>query len=98
MAYGIISIISYLIFLIWVVATYNQGNDSVDYKPFGTGAVNLAAAMGQAFSIQSFFIPVLKKNPNEKKYVLYTLIAYLIGGFAYYYIGYMGSVGKNVVT
>lgn len=64
MAYGIISIIVYLIFLIWVVVTGNQGNNSVDYGPFGSGAVALAAAMGQGFSIQSFFIPILKKNEN----------------------------------
>lgn len=94
MAYGIISIICYLLFLIWVVATYQQGDDSVEYKAFGTGAVNLAAAMGQAFSIQSFFIPVLKKNPNQSKYTYYTLIAYIAGGLAYYYIAYTGSVGS----
>ena len=29
MAYGIISIITYLIFLVWVTATFEQGNDSV---------------------------------------------------------------------
>lgn len=50
--------------------------------------------MGQAFSIQSFFIPVLKKNPNAKKYTVYTLIAYISGGLAYLYIGYMGSIGR----
>lgn len=49
--------------------------------------------MGQAYSIQSFFIPVLKKNPNLKKYVLYTMIAYIIGGTVYFYIAYMGSFG-----
>jgi amino acid permease len=64
MSYGIVSIISYMIFLIWVVVTYEQGNETVEYKAFGDGAVNLAAAMGGAFSIQSFFIPVLKKNPK----------------------------------
>lgn len=60
-------------------------------KPFGTGAVTLAAAMGQAFSIQSFFIPVVKKAPNPHKYTQYTLIAYIAGGLAYYYIAYVGS-------
>lgn len=50
--------------------------------------------MGQAFSIQSFFIPVLKKNPNQNKYALYTLIAYIAGGLAYYYIAYTGSIGN----
>jgi amino acid permease len=35
MAYGIISIVCYVLFLIWVVATYDQGNDSVKYVAFG---------------------------------------------------------------
>jgi len=58
----------------------------------------LAAAMGQAFAIQSFFIPVLKKAPNPQKYTLYTLIAYVAGGLAYYYIAYAGSAGIFEVT
>ena len=64
-------------------------------KPFGSGAVTLAAAMGQAFSIQSFFIPVVKKAPNPHKYTFYTLIAYIAGATAYYYIAYVGSLCKN---
>lgn len=55
----------------------------------------MAAAMGQAFSIQSFFIPVLKKNPNPEKYIFYTLLAYIIGSCAYFYIAYMGSFGTH---
>ena len=50
--------------------------------------------MGGAFSVQSFFIPVLKKNPNKSKYVFYTLLAYIIGGTCYLYIAFMGSVGS----
>jgi membrane protein YqaA with SNARE-associated domain len=65
----------------------------VEYQAFGSGAVSMAAAMGQAFSIQSFFIPVLKKNPNPEKYIFYTMLAYVVGGCAYFYIGYMGSFG-----
>ncbi len=96
MAYGIISIITYVLFLIWVVATSDQGNTAVEFKSFGTGAASLAAAMGQAYSIQSFFIPVLKKNPNANKYLLYTMIAYIIGGSVYFYIAYMGSFGNLI--
>lgn len=98
MAYGIISIITYVIFLIWVVATSEQGNDQVQFNAFGTGAASLAASMGQAYSIQSFFIPVLKKNPNPKKYILYTMIAYIVGGSVYFYIAYMGSFGTYLLT
>lgn len=98
MAYGIISIITYVIFLVWVSITADQGNDSVDYPAFGTGAIGMAAAMGQAYSIQSFFIPVLKKNPNPSRYVFYTMLAYIIGGSAYFYIAYAGSFGSSIIT
>ena len=57
--------------------------------------MQLAAAMGGAYSIQSFFIPVLKKNPKSHKYVFYTMLAYILGGLAYLYIAYMGSFGKT---
>jgi len=57
----------------------------------------MAAAMGGAYSIQSFFIPVLKKNKNQNKYVFYTLLAYIFGGSAYLYIAYMGSIGTLTV-
>jgi amino acid permease len=94
MSYGIISIISYMIFLIWVIATSSQGdNDATPYPPFGSGAVDLAAAMAGAFQIQSFFIPVLKKNQKPQRYVFYTFMAYLVGGLAYCYIAFVGSVG-----
>ena len=95
MAYGIISIITYLLFLIWVAATGDYSSPPVtDYKSFGSGAVQLAAAMGGAYSIQSFFIPVLKKNPKSHKYIFYTLLAYILGASAYLYIAYLGSFGK----
>lgn len=60
---------------------------------FGPGSINLASSMGQAFAIQTFFIPVLKKNPNVGKYQIYTALANGIGVIAYLYIGYMGSYG-----
>ena len=49
--------------------------------------------MGQAFAIQTFFIPVLKKNPNVGSYLFYTALAYAIGTAAYMYIAYAGSFG-----
>lgn len=58
LGYGIISIIGYCIFLIWMLASAPSGNNTIPL--FGSGAVNLAASMGQAFAIQTFFIPVLR--------------------------------------
>lgn len=58
LGYGVISIVGYCIFLVWLIASAPPGSNTIPL--FGLGAVNLAASMGQAFSIQTFFIPVLK--------------------------------------
>lgn len=63
MAYGIISIIGYVIFLIWVLASAPSGD--IKWEALGKGEVNLAAAMGGAYSIQTFFIPIIKRNPRQ---------------------------------
>jgi len=91
MAYGIISIVGYLIFLVWVTASAPTGPNTI--SAFGTGVAGFAAMMGNAFSVQGFFIPVLKQNKQPKKYVFFTFLAYLTGGLIYYYIAYMGSFG-----
>lgn len=92
MAYGIISIACYLIFLVWVVASEDTSNPA-EYKAFGSGFVELAAGMGQAFAIQAFFVPVLKKTRNSKGHLKYVVIAYIAGGIAYSFIAFMGSYG-----
>jgi len=92
MAYGIISIIGYVIFLIWVIVTSPEGSNH--WPAFGNGEINLAAAMGGAFSIQTFFIPVLKKNSNPEKYTFFTLLAYIVGSAVYLYITFIGGFGN----
>jgi predicted branched-subunit amino acid permease len=57
----------------------------------------LAAAMGMAFAIQTFFIPILRKNPKENQYSFFTLLAYILGGAAYMYIAFMGAFGKVIL-
>lgn len=51
--------------------------------------------MGQAFAIQTFFIPVLKELPDPKTYSKLVFIAYTIGSSVYLYIAYAGSFGNN---
>jgi amino acid permease len=94
LGYGIISIVGYCIFLIWLLASAPSGDETIPIA--GSGEVNMAASMGQAFAIQTFFIPVLKELPNPEKYARYTFIAYAIGCTVYIYIGYMGSFGKSL--
>ena len=96
LGYGIISIIGYCIFLVWLIATAPSGDNTVPL--FGDGAINLAASMGQAFAIQTFFIPVLRELPDSRVYIRYTTIAYCIGTSVYLYIAYTGSFGTLQVT
>lgn len=91
MGYGIVSIVGYLLFLIWVVTSAPSGNHSV--ASTGTGIAGFAAMMGNAFSIQGFFIPVMKCYKNERKHNLILFLAFAIGGSAYYYIAFMGMFG-----
>lgn len=51
--------------------------------------------MGQAFAIQAFFVPVLKKSKNAKGHLKYVVIAYIAGGIAYSFIAFMGSYGTS---
>ena len=95
MGYGIISIVGYLIFLIWVVAARPTGSNP--FPAFGTGVAGFAAMMGSAFSIQGFFIPVLKDYPKSHRHVFILFLAYVIGTSAYYYIAYMGAFGSDIV-
>lgn len=60
--------------------------------------IDLAASMGQAFAIQTFFIPVIRKSKNQESYQKYTSIAYLLGFSTYLYIAMTGSYGKIVLN
>ena len=52
--------------------------------------------MGQAFAIQTFFIPILRKNKNQSSYQIYTFLAYFFGITIYLYIAFSGSYGKTI--
>lgn len=58
LGYGLVSIIMYCIFLIWIIVSEPDGDKKVPVA--GSGASNFAATMAQAFSIQQIFIPILK--------------------------------------
>jgi len=93
MGYGIISILAYCVFLVWVIATAPAGEKTIPM--FSHGGVNLASAMNGGFAIQMFFIPVLRELPDSTHYVRYTLFAYLIGGCIYTFIAYGGAFGTH---
>lgn len=91
MGYGIASIGFYLFFLIWAIASRPEGPRTA--PAFGTGLAGFASMMGNAFSIQGFFVPVLRSYPRPQNYVKLLIMAYVIGASAYVYIAYMGCYG-----
>jgi len=54
--------------------------------------------MGMGFSIQTFFIPILKKYKNINSYQRLLKIAYIVGGSAYLFIALVGSYGILYIT
>ena len=96
LAYGILSIVGkyffilgYVIFLIWLWITTEPGPKSV--VATHSSFVDLAAALAQGFAIQTFFIPILKKNPNRKLYKKLLGLTYILGTCVYCFIGYSGA-------
>lgn len=53
--------------------------------------VDLIAALAQGFAIQTFFIPILKKNNDRKGYKKLLRFTYIIGTLIYCFIGYSGA-------
>jgi hypothetical protein len=96
LAYGIISTIGYCFFILymWFYAPTGPTTFVAVNKHFP----QLAAALGQGFSIQVFFIPILKKNPNRFIYKRLLKITYLIGGLVYGFIGFGGALSiTNII-
>ena len=74
--------------------TTETTQDVEPYEKNPEGMNNLAAALAQGFAIQTFFIPVLKKNPDRSKYKILLIITYIFGFLIYLYIGQLGSFCK----
>ncbi len=53
--------------------------------------VDFAAALGQGFAIQTFFIPILRKNKSRNLYKVILGVTYVLGILVYTFIGYSGA-------
>ena len=89
LAYGILSIIGYVIFLIWMWATAPEGPNEVEVAD--SHFTELGAALAQGYAIQTFFVPILKQNPKRNLYKRLLIITYAIGIGVYTFIGYSGA-------
>lgn len=90
LAYGIVSVIGYVIFLIWAQITSPSGDNKVE--PFGKNYSNFSAVLLGALSIHDFLVQVMIHNPNRKVFPKLILWTYLLGGSAYMFMG-LGSFG-----
>ncbi len=61
LAYGIISIVSYIVFLTWAQATAPTKPHTV--QAFGSGYSNYAAILMGALAIHDFIVQVMIHNP-----------------------------------
>ena len=91
MGYGIVSIIAYLLFLIWVIVTAPGG--SAIFPAVGSGLAGFAALMSNAFSIQGIFIPIMICHPTPSNYNRILIFTFTLGAIAYFYIAYIGAFG-----
>lgn len=91
LAFGIISIIAYIMFLCWSQVTTPNGPSRVE--PFGSGYVSYAAVILTAFSTHDFIIQVIIHNPDRSQYQKIIAYTYALAGFIYIFIG-LGCLGK----
>ena len=96
LGYGIISIITYLLFLIWVAASEKKGVDKIPLWTWNFSDV--FNALSTAFSIQGVFIPIMRKCEDRTSYKKIILLSFIFGGSVYAFIGFTGSFGRSVIT
>lgn len=85
LAYGIVSIIGYVIFLIWAQITAPTGPRRVE--PFGKNYPNYSAVLLGALSIHDFLVQVMIHNPRRKDFPKLLVWTYILGGLAYTFMG-----------
>lgn len=91
LGYGIVSIVGYLLFLIWALASAPSGTN---HYPIATGKVGtLLDTLATAFSLQGVFVPILRNNLKQTQNGVLLVITYALGCFVYGFIGFAGSFG-----
>ena len=91
LAYGVLSVIGYCLFLIWMLATAPSGSNKM--IPADSDGSELLAMLNLGFAIQGAFIPIMKNNNNKSGYNKLLIITFIIGSCVYGFIGYAGGYG-----
>lgn len=91
MAYGIVSIIVYLLFVVWMFGS--RPMPLRDMPIVTPNFSHMAATLSLAISIQTIFYPILRKNKDPNKIQLLLIMAFVIGLSIYAFIIVAGSYG-----
>jgi len=85
LAYGIVSIVTYILFLIWAQITAPEGPKEVP----ATGDIfHLIPALEMSYTIQIFAAQTIIRNPNRNDYIKIILQTFLVGFLTYTFIIY----------
>ena len=96
LAYGLISIGAYLLFVTWAGATAPAGQGK--FPLIGDGTTSTAALFQSALAIQNFFIPVLKGHSNSRNHFKIVFMALLVLCLSYFFAGFVGGYGNVLLT
>lgn len=90
LAYGIISILTYVGFLIWAHWTAPTGEKTV---PETGSWFQLASSLMMGFSVHDFIIQNMIRNPNRHQYVSMVVQTFIIGTltYAFFTVGSFGT-------
>lgn len=91
LAYGIISIIGYILFIIWAQFSAPQGPKTV---PTFVEPVAIASTFMMGYSIHDFLLANIIKNPDRSQYHNTVRWTFLLGSIVYAFIA-LGSFGIN---
>lgn len=93
MGYGIISIICYVLFVVWMFVTRPMPEDSKPVPLYTNSFVEMASTLALAIGIQTVFVPLVRANRDQSKGQFILLLSFLIGCSTYAYVSIFGGIG-----
>ena len=93
LAWGIISIITYVAFIAWSIVTAPPGPNTV---PTTGPWVVIASSLMMGYSVHDFLVQNLIKNPRRHEYQGVVKSTFVLGTLAYLYMSF-GSFGRFIL-
>lgn len=93
MGYGILSIVGYLLFLLWAGASAPEGEHRMPVV--GSSVVEFLTLMQYGLSVQTYILPVTLQHPNPRNHAKIILLGFIVGCAIYYYTSFIGAHGTH---